>query len=390
MVLVDRVAEAALHAIPREQDLVNAPTEHPRSAFEQLFRNTRTDLLAYILRRSRGPEDAADVLAETYLIAWQKLDRIPKDERARLWLFGVARNLLMKGASRRQSGNALVERLANELRSAEPARAPLEDERRDALRAVLTALPVRDREILTMTAWEGLTPKQIAAVMGTSANIVRVRLHRARLVANWDRAAHRARRSVSEPCRDSSRRSAGSVEDNGRCRSQRRGDREPEAQDLSLASFPARAPLDPPSLAALDGARAAGDLRRRNALLARLQPGHERRPEGGVGALSGPVREDRRQAGRLPRAGHAGQPDHLPRRLRRARLGLGRGGEPACAHSPRLCDRSSALRLLRAQGPLRSCRLDAACARLQRLLRAAAAFACRAFARRGGCGERGP
>jgi RNA polymerase sigma-70 factor (ECF subfamily) len=44
----------------------------------------------------------------------------------------------------------------------------------------LAALPVRDREILTMTAWEGLTPKQIAAVMGTSANIVRVRLHRAR------------------------------------------------------------------------------------------------------------------------------------------------------------------------------------------------------------------
>jgi len=51
---------------------------------------------------------------------------------------------------------------------------------RDALRAVLAALSVRDREILTMTAWEGLTPKQIAVVMGTSANVVRVRLHRAR------------------------------------------------------------------------------------------------------------------------------------------------------------------------------------------------------------------
>ena len=37
-----------------------------------------------------------------------------------------------------------------------------------------------DREILTMTAWEGLTPKQIARVMGMSANVVRVRLHRAR------------------------------------------------------------------------------------------------------------------------------------------------------------------------------------------------------------------
>jgi len=154
--------------------------ECSRDTFEQLFRDTRTDLLAYILRRSRNAEDAADVLAETYLIAWQKLERVPKGERARLWLFGVARNLLMKGASRRHSANALVERLTNELRSAEPVHSPVEDERREALRAVLAALPVRDREILTMTAWEGLTPRQIARVMGTSANVVRVRLHRAR------------------------------------------------------------------------------------------------------------------------------------------------------------------------------------------------------------------
>ena len=154
--------------------------EHSQTTFEQLFRDTRTDLLAYILRRSRNAEDAADVLAETYLIAWQKLDRAPKGDRARLWLFGVARNLLMKGASRRHSANALAERLANELRSAEPVHSPVEDERRDALRAVLAALPVGDREILTMTAWEGLTPKQIAKVMGTSANVIRVRLHRAR------------------------------------------------------------------------------------------------------------------------------------------------------------------------------------------------------------------
>ena len=49
-----------------------------RENFEQLFRDTRTDLLAYVLRRSRNAEDAADVLAETYLIAWQKLEKVPK------------------------------------------------------------------------------------------------------------------------------------------------------------------------------------------------------------------------------------------------------------------------------------------------------------------------
>jgi RNA polymerase sigma factor (sigma-70 family) len=65
-------------------------------------------------------------------------------------------------------------------RSAHPLPAPVEDERSSALRAALAALPERDRELLMLTAWEGLTPKQIAAVVGTPANLVRVRLHRPR------------------------------------------------------------------------------------------------------------------------------------------------------------------------------------------------------------------
>ena len=151
-----------------------------RVAFEQLYRDTRTDLLAYILRRSETPEDAADVLAETYLVAWQKLDAIPTGDRARLWLFGVARNRLLKGATRRRSRHALAERLAGELRRVHPPQAPAEDERAATLRTALAALPERDREIVMLTAWEGLTPKQIAAVTGTPVNTVRVRLHRAR------------------------------------------------------------------------------------------------------------------------------------------------------------------------------------------------------------------
>jgi RNA polymerase sigma-70 factor (ECF subfamily) len=150
------------------------------AGFEQLYRETRTDLLAYIVRRSQSAADAADVLAETYLIAWQKLDAIPPGERARLWLFGVARKLLMAGVRRSRSRSALVERLAGELRRANLPHVPVEDERSSGLRAALAKLPERDREILMLTAWEDLTPKEVAAVVGTSANIVRVRLHRAR------------------------------------------------------------------------------------------------------------------------------------------------------------------------------------------------------------------
>jgi RNA polymerase sigma factor (sigma-70 family) len=159
---------------------MGAAHERRREAFERLFRDTRADLLAYVLRRSDTAEDAADVLAETYLIAWRKLNAIPEGAQRRPWLFGVARNMLLKGASRRRSHNALVERLANELRAVRPAHPPRGDERRDALRAALATLPEADREILTLSAWEDLTPKQIATVVGKSPNVVRARLHRAR------------------------------------------------------------------------------------------------------------------------------------------------------------------------------------------------------------------
>jgi RNA polymerase sigma-70 factor (ECF subfamily) len=152
----------------------------PASMFEELFRDTRTDLLAYLLRRAASAEDAADLLAETYLIAWRRLDAIPSGKQARLWLFGVARNLLMKGAGRRRSADALVERLAADLRATKHPSQPVEDERLRAIRSALAALDERDREIVTLTAWEGLSPSEIASATGMSANLVRVRLHRAR------------------------------------------------------------------------------------------------------------------------------------------------------------------------------------------------------------------
>ena len=158
----------------------NERHDDARATFEQLFRDTRTDLLAFILRRSHSVEDAADVLAETYLVAWQRLDAIPRDEQARLWLFGVARNLLFKGAQRRRSFAVLVERLAGELRLADAGDAADVDERSSALHAALVALPERQREIVMLTAWEGLKPKEISAMTGTPVNLVRVRLHRAR------------------------------------------------------------------------------------------------------------------------------------------------------------------------------------------------------------------
>ncbi|NAZ80967.1 hypothetical protein GTR02_03950 [Kineococcus sp. R8] len=90
--------------------------------FEQLFRDTRVDVLAYLTRRT-APADAADLLAEVYLIAWRRRSDLPEG-RERLWLFGAARRLLAQHR-RQQAG---VENLHRELadHDDEPrAKAPL-------------------------------------------------------------------------------------------------------------------------------------------------------------------------------------------------------------------------------------------------------------------------
>jgi RNA polymerase sigma-70 factor (ECF subfamily) len=155
------------------------PGRGPQVTFEVLYRSTCDDLLRYLVRRCSDAEEAADLLAETYLTAWGKLDAVPDGEAAQLWLFGVARNLLLRSARRRRVADALVERLAEGTRAAQAA-PPASEQGHHAVRVALAELSEQDREIVTLTAWEGLAPREIARVMDISANVVRIRLHRAR------------------------------------------------------------------------------------------------------------------------------------------------------------------------------------------------------------------
>jgi RNA polymerase sigma-70 factor, ECF subfamily len=151
-------------------------SEDPSARFDELYRSTRTDILAYLLRRAVSAEDAADALADTYLIAWEKSELMPEGDRARLWLFGVAHNVLLRGNERRHGNAELVQRITAELR----ATSPIDPPDLSRLRGALASLTAIDREILTLAAWEELPPRHIAVVLGISPNTVRIRLHRAR------------------------------------------------------------------------------------------------------------------------------------------------------------------------------------------------------------------
>jgi RNA polymerase sigma-70 factor (ECF subfamily) len=159
--------------------LTMGPPEDDEIRFRGLYDEHRRGILGYALRRVADPADAADVLAETFLTAWRRLDEVPAGDATRPWLLGVARRVLanQRRGARRHAG--LADRLADELATQLPASTGPESADL-GLRQALARVPGRDREVLLLSAWEGLTPAQIAAVTGVRRATVRTRLHRAR------------------------------------------------------------------------------------------------------------------------------------------------------------------------------------------------------------------
>ncbi|MCO5991956.1 RNA polymerase sigma factor [Actinoallomurus rhizosphaericola] len=154
------------------------PLDERRRRFAEIYAACHDPVLGYVMRRAENGHDAADVLAETFLIAWRRLDDVPAGDGARPWLYGVARRVLANHRRGERRRSALGDRLRAELG---PVIRPAED--RDGSGAVAEAfrgLSEDDRELLSLVGWEGLDAGEIATVLGCSRNAVRIRLHRAR------------------------------------------------------------------------------------------------------------------------------------------------------------------------------------------------------------------
>ncbi|GLY13543.1 sigma-70 family RNA polymerase sigma factor [Kineosporia rhizophila] len=149
--------------------------------FRRLYADNFTAILNYARRRVQRPDDASDVVAETFLVAWRRRSEMPPGDDARLWLYGVARLVLSNHGRGERRRLRLGERLRREHRAfsieADPSDEVLGVR---AVREAMTGLSPNDREVLEMTVWEQLTPAEIAVALGLAPEVVRTRLSRAR------------------------------------------------------------------------------------------------------------------------------------------------------------------------------------------------------------------
>jgi len=151
------------------------------AAFTDLY-GRHFDAVRDYCRRRVANDVVDDVVAETFLTAWRRLDDVPSGDTARLWLYRVAYRVIghtWRSTARRR-------RLDERLRVIVPPPASAADESVIASaehRRVLDAaarLNHTDAEALRLAAWEQLSVGDIAAVLEIDPNAVKQRLHRAR------------------------------------------------------------------------------------------------------------------------------------------------------------------------------------------------------------------
>ncbi|MEU7615773.1 RNA polymerase sigma factor [Micromonospora rifamycinica] len=158
---------------------MNRATADAEAAFRELFEAAYDDLLVFVERRTDFAL-ADDVVAETFLVAWRRLDDVPDSlDEARAWLFTVAHNLLRNRQRSEQRQQKLVLRIVREPEGDTGGDADAVAAHVDLTRAWQRLSPA-DQEALTLTAIEDLTGPQAAHVLGISRTAFSLRLLRAR------------------------------------------------------------------------------------------------------------------------------------------------------------------------------------------------------------------
>lgn len=149
--------------------------------FRRLYDENYEPMRNYFLRRLPVGE-VNDAMADLFLVAWRRIDTIPAGTESRLWLYGVARNVVrnMQRSLRRRT------RLVGRIGTAVPPSMPdpetliVQNSGDTDIHSALAALRHDDQEILRLSIWEELTNTEIAEMLGCEPHAVTMRLSRAR------------------------------------------------------------------------------------------------------------------------------------------------------------------------------------------------------------------
>jgi RNA polymerase sigma-70 factor (ECF subfamily) len=181
--------------------------------FDELWQQHAATVVRYARRRVPDVE-VDEVVAETFLVAWRRIDEVPAF--ALPWLLGVARGVsanVHRSTRRRVALHLRLTATGAHPGSTTSGHLRTSPDRAERVLRALADLREPDRELLTLIAWDGLTHAQAAEALGCSRQTFAVRLHRARrrLRAALDRSVADPDGSARSPRNTLPRASVGST-----------------------------------------------------------------------------------------------------------------------------------------------------------------------------------
>lgn len=163
-----------------DERLVERYRNGDRDAIEELVMKYQKQIYFFVYRIINDPEEAKDLTQNTFLKAFNAIGGFRKEASFKTWLYQIAINTSLnqrKHNMKREKETELKEAL---MASQEGALSlVIEKERKDYLKKALAELPERQRLAIILRAYEGLSCKETAEVMGCSEGTVKAHYHTA-------------------------------------------------------------------------------------------------------------------------------------------------------------------------------------------------------------------
>lgn len=174
-----------------ESILVERAKNGDHKAFEDLIKMTSGKIYNLGLRLLHNKEDAADIMQETYIAAYENLPKFKGTSSFSTWLYRIATNFaLMK--MRKEKGRQVSEERLKELSkhtydtaisdwTENPIDHLKKQEIRELLNKAIESLPPKYRSVFVLHDIEGLSIAEISDILSISPSAVKTRAHRSRL-----------------------------------------------------------------------------------------------------------------------------------------------------------------------------------------------------------------
>jgi RNA polymerase sigma-70 factor, ECF subfamily len=161
------------------------------AALNDLMERHAEKLFHYLVRSLQNEEDAADLAQETFVKIYQNREKFDPGQKFTTWLYAIASNLVRdryrwRSRHPQVSLDAENDQTESTLQDTLPADEPLPDqslqteERADAVRHAIAALPEELRQPLILAVYQDLPQAEIAAILDCSIKAIETRVYRAR------------------------------------------------------------------------------------------------------------------------------------------------------------------------------------------------------------------